>query len=635
MSLFPSAEKELAELERFLAGAGADPRAGEAAFEDMRKRAERVALRIANPIRVAVVGLPGAGKSLLAGFLVGEKLGRPVKQSGEGLPVILRYGERAEAYVSWWSGIDIPLPGNDLSAAGQHNPDYVEFRLPNPVLRFLSFMSLPGARGWEAQKEQMRWVASRADILIWCIAAERGWTDEERQLWALVPRRLQAQSLLVATHPPAPPEGTALGTLPEGEIVGARTQFHDVIGIATEDALVAAPAGKVVDPAAWDRAGGKAVVGALLTVARVARRNDVLLAREILARLAGAPSEAADGGDGAAPRPAAAPPPPAQPTAPRATPPAPAPPPAALPPAAPPAPTAHEPPPAAKAAAEEPEAAAPPAAAGKPAAPAPVVPRRAPLAQPPVPIAKPAAPKLPPVPKQTQPPEPSPPPEPPADAAAKAPAGPSPVLPRRVRGTATIIFDELLAAYGAEGDGNTEGEAAEADTPETETDFLDEAGAEAAKPEIPHAAEEVEVSSEEVQPPPQPACQLADPPQAQPASRPAARSAAAAEPPPALKRLIEGIDALTAYAADEAGFKDWEYMAQVTGLCEELAEITGRRRAMRADGEWVARQVEEAFIALSLMQLEQGEQPCLDASTVLLQLARDLAWSETPLAGAA
>ncbi|MCU0911054.1 MAG: hypothetical protein MUE98_06840, partial [Rhodobacteraceae bacterium] len=78
----------------------------------------------------------------------------------------------------------------------------------------------------------------------------------------------------------------------------------------------------------------------------------------------------------------------------------------------------------------------------------------------------------------------------------------------------------------------------------------------------------------------------------------------------------------------EAGFKDWEYMARVTGLVEELAEVTSAPRAMREEGTWVARQVEEAFIQLSLMQLEQGEQPCLDASTVLLQLARDIAWSE-------
>jgi hypothetical protein len=569
MSLFPSAEKELAELDAVLAGAGADPRAGDPAFEDLRKRAERVSLRISNPIRVAVLGLPGAGKALLAGFLVGERIGRPRKQSGEGLPVILRYGERSEAYLSWWSGIDIPLPGNDLSGVGEHNPDYVEFRLPNPVLRFLSFMSLPGGRDWNAQKEQVRWVASRADILIWCVAAEGGWTDEERQLWALVPRRLQAQSLLVVTHPPEPPEGTPLGPLPETEIVGAKTQFHDVIGIATADALTAAPSGKVADPAAWDKAGGKALVGSLLGVARLARRNDIALAREILNRL-GPPQSAA---------PAAAPAPSA-PAAPAEPAPAPKPP--------------------------APQASPAPAPAPVPFAfpkPDPAPPKPAPLAQSPVPAPKPVMPTLPPIPKA--PADPQPEPEKTVEAPPESPPGPAPVLPRRVRGTATKIFDELLAAYVGD---STGGEAASDAGPE----------AEPTTPAAPDAAEVPQSSAAAAPAPRQPA----------PAPAPAAAAAKAAAEPPGLRRLLEGIDGLVAYADDEAGFKDWEYMARVTGLVEELAEVTSAPRAMREEGTWVARQVEEAFIQLSLMQLEQGEQPCLDASTVLLQLARDIAWSE-------
>lgn len=544
MSPFPSAEKELAELERFLAAARSDTRAGDPTFDDLRKRAERAALRLANPIRVAIVGLPGAGKSLLASFLVGERVDRPRRRTGEGLPVILRHGDRREAYVSWWSGIDIPLPGNDLSAAGQHNPDYVEIRLPNPVLRFLSFMSLPGPTDWNAQKELVRWVAGRADVLIWCASADAGWTDDERQLWALVPRRLQSQSLLVVTHAADAPAGTPLGPLPDNAIAGARLQFHDVIGIATQTALAAAPGGQVVDPAAWEGAGGKALVGALIAAARVARRNDIALAREILARIEEM-------------RPAP--------------------------------PRAPEPPPPSIADLLQRPVSRPGLASE------PVPPPRPTLASPPVVPRKPVTPTPPPGPATPAAEVANAPVEP-----APTPAGPAPVLPRRVKGTASIIFDELIASYAG----------ADPGAPGSEGGAPDDSALPAAEAPRPEPwASEAEAA-------------------AVPAGAGPAPAAADGPAPPALARLLAGLADLSAYVGDPAGFKDWEYMAQVTGLCEELSELTSRPGAMRPGGEWVARQVEEAFIALSLMQLEHGEQPCLDATTVLLQLARDLAWAE-------
>jgi hypothetical protein len=103
--------------------------------------------------------------------------------------------------------------------------------------------------------------------------------------------------------------------------------------------------------------------------------------------------------------------------------------------------------------------------------------------------------------------------------------------------------------------------------------------------------------------------------------------AQAKTPSPLVRQFAAGLDDLSAYCADTAGFKDWEFMAKVTQLCESLSETTSARGALKEEADWVGRGIEDAFIALSLMQLEQGEQPCRDAATVLLQLARDLAWA--------
>ncbi len=502
MSPLQSAERELAELDGFLsvelpAGAADDPE-----LRELRARAERLAIRLSNPIRVALVGLPGRGKSTLGRFLSGH--GLPAASPRERrYPLILRYGTRAESLAGWWSGIEIPQDGVDMAGAAEHNPDYIEIRLPNPVLQVLSFLDLPGAPDWNAQKEQMRWVSGRADTILWCTNAVDPWGEDEWQLWSLVPRRLQQQSVLVATHYDL--RRGAGGTSPVSERLSQLTkgQFREVVAVATLEALAAAPAGQVLDAASWDLSGGKALVGALLSAARAVRSTDLVTARELAAAghaaieawtARSATRSAAFSLRRRAAQHAADPPPPATP-----------------PPAPPPAPPVASPP--------------------EPAAPAD---GRGPGDEAPAPAASP--------------------------------------LPKRVVSRTAVFLRELEQA---------------AANPQPE-----------------------EVTGNDVAP------------------DDAAADAPAAVPL-VLRTLGERIDDLIAYAADPANFRDWEFMTKVSEIGDELSVLTARPGDLSEDGRWVRREVEEAYVTLSLLQMEHGEKPAQDAVIVLLQLARDLSWAAT------
>lgn len=278
MIQFPSAEAELAGL----AGVLADP----AGAAEIRARAERLALKLSNPVRVAILGLPGAGKTELAGFLVGERLTVPGNADGIRPPLIFSHSETAAARAGWWNGKEVAVDPEDLDAAFRESPDFVELKLPNPILKLINFIDMPGVAGGERLAEQVRWTAARAEILIWCTHAAWAWSTEEVHLWSLVPQRVQRSSLLAVTHTDEPLAVIAIGETLARLRTAALPRFRDLVTIATTSAVAAAPSGNVQDIRAWEASGGRALVGRLLAAARAVREADIEAARALLAEVA-------------------------------------------------------------------------------------------------------------------------------------------------------------------------------------------------------------------------------------------------------------------------------------------------------------------------------------------------------------
>lgn len=286
MSQFPNVDAELAALRRFLAAAA---RASDADAEDFRQRAERMVFRLENPVRIAILGAPEAGKSTVANFLMGHDL-IPAHVAGPArAPVIVRHGETAHTVAGWWSGRQIADTRVDFDAAFGRSPDFVELSCPGPVLRNMTFLDVTGVDDAAARAAQLQWAAGRADILLWCQRADSDVGETERRLWSMIPKRLHGRAFLLATHFDAPSLGEDRRQVVARLRALAVPPFRDVLPLSTTIAIEAAPSGSVMDVMAWESSGGKALAQGLFALAAAVRQRDVEAARKmIVSRAAGA-----------------------------------------------------------------------------------------------------------------------------------------------------------------------------------------------------------------------------------------------------------------------------------------------------------------------------------------------------------
>lgn len=272
----PSAQAELGVLRAFLD----EPEAR--GTGDLRAKAERLAVRLASPVRVAIFGLPGSGKTSLAAFMAGEA-GIIEAMHGSGtVPLALAYAADVATVAGWWDGASKEFSGFNIAGALGEHPEYVELRLPNPILRHINFLDLPGIDDPEPQTEQLLWAKSRADLFIWCTNAHDAWNEVEGQLWSLIPSRLKRTSLLVVTHAGDDSATITLEDVLQRLRSSVLPHFRDLVMISTPDAIASAPAGKIRNAKAWASSGGSGLVGALLASAAQVRQADLDASRELL-----------------------------------------------------------------------------------------------------------------------------------------------------------------------------------------------------------------------------------------------------------------------------------------------------------------------------------------------------------------
>lgn len=237
--------------------------------------------RLASPVRVAILGGPRSGKSSLVNFLAGADL-IPTSADSEGRPpVIVRYGDKPKTAAGWWSGIEVAEEGLRLESVTMHQPDFIEFRISSPILRSLSFLDMPSVEAGDAQTEQIRWVSSRADVIIWCTRADAEWRVEEHDVLEPAADRLKGRSLLAVTHKDTlePAEATSLEAQVRAE---AAELFKSIVLVSTTDAIQSSPGGDVVDEEAWKQSGGQQIASAVLGLARAVRVSEIKAARKMI-----------------------------------------------------------------------------------------------------------------------------------------------------------------------------------------------------------------------------------------------------------------------------------------------------------------------------------------------------------------
>jgi hypothetical protein len=167
----------------------------------------RLALeRLASALRrvpcVVVMGEVNAGKTSVANRLITSSVLPSAVIANTTNPVRLRYSMNVGVTLltSDQQRIASPLDAlpdfNDMDVAG------IEIGLPEPRLKSFDLIDTPARADLVA-------LADEADILIWCTAATRAWTESERRKVMSLPPRFRRSSVLVATHADAlsPAEG--------------------------------------------------------------------------------------------------------------------------------------------------------------------------------------------------------------------------------------------------------------------------------------------------------------------------------------------------------------------------------------------------------------------------------------------
>jgi GTPase SAR1 family protein len=158
----------------------------------------RTERRLGRPLRIAICGETNAGKSSLANLLAGIESLPTAVISNTLLPTLIYYAVEPEVWTVHASGARERLRGySQIPRAAIFR---VEVGLPSPRLAATEILDLPGLTDSRSVGPVVDLAAHHVDAAIWCTVSTQAWKESERAARSMLPPRLNARSVLVATH---------------------------------------------------------------------------------------------------------------------------------------------------------------------------------------------------------------------------------------------------------------------------------------------------------------------------------------------------------------------------------------------------------------------------------------------------
>ncbi|WP_342069118.1 hypothetical protein [Yoonia algicola] len=254
------------------------------------QKAEMLLDRLQKPVRLAILGMPGSGKSRLLNLLVGDD----VIPEGVHLPTLqLVYGETAKSVCTLPDGSKEQFDSVDSDMIAGLSPVFVEMQMPLPALRKISVLEVVAPSDTNAIHRASQWASKRSDVALWCT---RGFTEPEQRIWATMPDLIKDHAFCMVTHADFL-KSQGLYEAAVGAISAtAGDDFNAVLAIATNQALSARRADGTVDKETMRESGGSALISAVLKQVERGRQSavdqaDVLLHQyaDLLASVQDAP----------------------------------------------------------------------------------------------------------------------------------------------------------------------------------------------------------------------------------------------------------------------------------------------------------------------------------------------------------
>jgi GTPase SAR1 family protein len=138
-----------------------------------------------NPARIPRIVLAGeanSGKTTLVNFLLQAELLVTDVVANTPCPTLLRFGDTEHLRLHRADGTVALRSLADLHRIGSESARFIEVFLPNPVLRSIEILDLPGFVSLADAEAKRQWIAT-ADVQIWCTASTQAWRASEQAKW--------------------------------------------------------------------------------------------------------------------------------------------------------------------------------------------------------------------------------------------------------------------------------------------------------------------------------------------------------------------------------------------------------------------------------------------------------------------
>ncbi|OZA11151.1 MAG: hypothetical protein B7Y02_09225, partial [Rhodobacterales bacterium 17-64-5] len=238
----------------------------------------RLIERLKRPARVALLGLPGAGKSAILNLLAGTTV---VPETLRLPTIVVQHGAQDRMLCTLSDGRTEAIAGHDLAQVLTRNPALVTVERDLPALKVISLLEVSAGPMDAEQRRAAIWASKRADIVIWCTTS---YLPKEQVVWESMPDMVKDNGFLFVTKTDLLGSADAATGVLDRIEQRAGEDFRQVFAISAKLARAAMPPGGAVDRDKFRQSGAAAVISTIKARVQAARRADTDTAEVLLAR---------------------------------------------------------------------------------------------------------------------------------------------------------------------------------------------------------------------------------------------------------------------------------------------------------------------------------------------------------------
>ncbi len=238
--------------------------------------------RVGAPVRLAMAGRRGSGKSSIINLLLGSDV-LATEDVQQPLPaIVMRFGTQEQTIADWWDRAGQSFAGVDLPAALDLQPDLITVELNCEALQDLWLIDLPPLEDDGHNREALFALSQLADVMVWCANGCAFADHDDAKFRSRIPARLMRHATLALTHMDVMSEAQD-DAVQDKLHLGRSLPFSACIPIATPLAQRALEGGADLPPTLWADSGAEELIGAIFDMVttfrderaeRIARETD-------------------------------------------------------------------------------------------------------------------------------------------------------------------------------------------------------------------------------------------------------------------------------------------------------------------------------------------------------------------------